>query len=207
MKGLKKILIIFILLLIYLFFYIFSYASNVSNSLENNIFRLHILANSDSLDDQSLKLKVRDNIISYLEKKCDNCKSKSDFINVTNSNLENLKTIAQNTILEHGFNYSVEIEFDNFYFPTKYYGNISLPAGYYDGLKVKIGNAQGQNWWCSLFPPLCFTDVSSGIIDKESEENLKENISEEEFSIISSSNGFYKLKFRLIEFLNEKNIL
>lgn len=207
MKGFKKFLVIFILLLIYLFFYVFSYASNVSNSLENNIFRLHILANSDSLDDQSLKLKVRDNIISYLEKKCDNCKSKSDFIYVANSNLENLKNIAENTILEYGFNYPVEIEINNFYFPTKYYGNISLPAGYYDGLKVKIGNAQGQNWWCSLFPPLCFTDISSGIIDEESEENLKENISEEEFSIVSSSNGIYKLKFRLIEFLNEKNIL
>lgn len=207
MKGFKKFLIIFILLLIYLFFYVFSYASNISNSLENNIFRLHILANSDSLEDQSLKLKVRDNIISYLEKKCDNCNSKSDFIDVVNSNIENLKMIAQDTILEYGFNYSIELEIDNFYFPSKYYGNISLPAGYYDGLKIKIGDAEGQNWWCSLFPPLCFTDVSSGIIDEESEENLKENISGEEFSVISSSNGIYKLKFKLIEFLNEKNIL
>ena len=207
MKGFKKFSTIFILLLIYLFFYVFSYASNVSNNLETNIFRLHILANSDSLEDQSLKLKVRDNIISYLEKKCDNCKSKRDFIEVINSNLDNLKLIAQNTILEYGFNYPVEIEIGNFYFPTKHYGNISLPAGYYDGLKIKIGNAEGQNWWCSLFPPLCFTDVSSGIIDEEAEENLKENISEEEFSIVSSSNGIYKLKFRLIEFLNEKNIL
>ena len=207
MNSLKKFLIIIILLLIYLFFSVFCYASNVSNRLEDNIFRLHILANSNSSDDQSLKLKVRDNIISYLEENCDNCKSKSDLINLTNSNLEILKTIAQNTILEYGFNYPVEIEINNFYFPTKHYGNISLPAGFYDGLKVKIGNAEGENWWCSLFPPLCFTDVSSGIIDEEAEENLKENISEEEFSIVSSSNGIYKLKFRLIEFLNEKNIL
>ena len=207
MRGFKKILIIFILLLIYLFFSVFCYASNVSNSLENNIFRLHILANSNSSYDQSLKLKVRDNIISYLEEKCDNCKSKSDFINIASSDLEILKTISENTISEYGFDYPVEIEINNFYFPTKHYGNISLPAGFYDGLKIKIGNAEGQNWWCSLFPPLCFTDISSGIIDEESEENLKENISVEEFSIVSSSNGIYKLKFRLIEFLNEKNIL
>ena len=82
-----------------------------------------------------------------------------------------------------------------------------MPAGIYDALQIKIGNASGQNWWCSLFPPLCFTDVSSGIIDEKSEKDLKENISGEEFSIISSSNKIYKLKFKLIEFLNEKNIL
>ena len=157
MKVFKRIFIVIILLLLYLFFSIFSYASTVSNNLENNIFRLHILANSDSNEDQSLKLKVRDNIISYLEKKCDNCKSKSDFIYVASSNLENLKTIAENTISEYGFNYTVEIEIDNFYFPTKYYGKISLPAGYYDGLKVKIGNAQGQvkiltSWAQSKYP-------------------------------------------------------
>lgn len=207
MKFFKRIFLVIILLLIYLFFSLFCYASNVSNDLENTIFRLHILANSDSNEDQSLKLKVRDNIISYLEEKCDNCNSKSEFISVTNFNLENLKNIAENTIQENGFNYSVKIELGNFYFPTKHYGNISLPAGYYDGLKIKIGNAEGQNWWCSLFPPLCFTDVSSGIINEDSEKNLKENISEEEFSVISSSNGIYKIKFRLIEFLNEKNIL
>lgn len=207
MKVFKRFFIVIILLLLYLFFSIFSYASTVSNNLENNIFRLHILANSDSNEDQSLKLKVRDNIISYLEEKCDNCKSKDDFINITSLNLENLKNIAENTIAEYDFNYSVKIEIGNFYFPTKHYGNISLPAGYYDGLKIKIGKAEGQNWWCSLFPPLCFTDISSGIIDEESEKDLKDNVSNEEFSVISSSNTVYKIKFKLIEFLNKKNIL
>ncbi|MGN1298604.1 MAG: stage II sporulation protein R [Candidatus Scatovivens sp.] len=207
MKIFKRFILILFLLLIFLLFSIFSYASNVSKNLECNIFRLHIIANSDSDADQSLKLQVRDNIISYLEKTCDNCKSKNDFIEIANNNLEDLKLIAENTIKDKGLNYPVTIEIGNFYFPTKHYGNISFPAGYYDGLKIKIGNADGQNWWCSLFPPLCFTDVSSGIIDEESEENLKSNISEEEFSVVSSTNGVYKLKFKLIEFLNEKNIL
>lgn len=207
MKVFKKIVLIIFLLFVYLLFSIFSYATNVSNKLENNIFRLHIVANSNSDEDQSLKLKIRDNIISYLEKICDNCNSKDEFIYIANLNLENLKDIAKNTVRENGFNYEINIEIGNFYFPTKYYGNISFPAGYYDGLKINIGEATGQNWWCSLFPPLCFTDISSGVIDEESEEDLKENISEEEFSILSSSNGVYKIKFRLIEFLNEKNIL
>ena len=115
MSNLKRFFLIFLLLFFFMLFSIFSYAKTVSTNLENNIFRLHILANSDSTQDQSLKLKVRDNIISYLEENCDNCKSKSDLINLTNSNLEILKTIAQNTILEYGFNYPVEIEINNFF--------------------------------------------------------------------------------------------
>lgn len=89
--------------------------------------------------------------------------------------------------------------FGNFYFPTKYYGNISMPAGLYDALKIEIGEAKGQNWWCSLFPPLCFTDISSGIIDEEADENLQNNLDEEEYSIITSSSNTFKFKFKILE--------
>lgn len=207
MNNFKRFFLIFLLLIVFIFFSVFSYGKTVSTSLKNNIFRLHILANSDSTLDQSLKLKVRDNIINYLENLCINCNSKSDYIDIINKNIVNLKNVVNQTILENGYKYSSDIEIGNFYFPTKHYGNISYPAGFYDGLKIKIGESKGQNWWCSLFPPLCFTDISSGIIDEESKENLKNNISLEEFSIISSNNNIYKFKFKLIEFLNEKNIL
>ena len=207
MSNLKRFFLIFLLLFFFMLFSIFSYAKTVSTNLENNIFRLHILANSDSTQDQSLKLKVRDNIINYLENLCINCNSKSEYISIINNNVDNLKNIATQTIIENGYNYSVNIEIGNFYFPTKEYGNISYPAGFYDGLRIKIGKSSGQNWWCSLFPPLCFTDISSGIIDDNTRKNLENNISSEEFNIISSNNTIYKIKFKLIEFLNEKNIL
>ena len=207
MNNFKRFFLIFLLLIFFIFFSIFSYAKTVSTNLENNIFRLHILANSDTPKDQSLKLKVRDNIINYLENLCINCNSKTEYISIINNNVDNLKDIATQTIIENGYTYSVNIEIGNFYFPTKEYGNISYPAGFYDGLRIKIGEASGQNWWCSLFPPLCFTDISSGIVDDKASENLKNNISSEEFSIISSNKTVYKLKFKLIEFLNEKNIL
>lgn len=207
MSYFKKFLLVFLLLILFIFFSIISYATTISNSLGDNIFRLHILANSDSEEDQSLKLKVRDNIIKYLENLCDNCKSKTEYLSIVNNNMDNLKNIAKQTIIENGYDYPITIEIGNFYFPTKHYGNISYPAGYYDGLKIKIGNAEGQNWWCSLFPPLCFTDVSSGIIDSQASQTLENNISSEEFSIVSSDNTIYKFKFKLIEFLNEKNIL
>lgn len=207
MNNLKRFIIILLLLFLFMCFSIISYASNISNNLENNIFRLHILANSNSSLDQSLKLKVRDNIINYLENLCDNCKSKTDFLTIINKNLNNIENIAINTIIDNGFSYPISIEIGNFYFPTKHYGNISFPAGDYDGIRIKIGDANGENWWCSLFPPLCFTDISSGIIDYTSSKNLENNISSEEFNIVSSDNKIYKLKFKLIEFLNEKNIL
>lgn len=207
MNNFKRFFLIFLLLIFFIFFSIFSYAKTVSTDLENNIFRLHILANSNSTEDQSLKLKIRDNIINYLENLCINCNSKSEYISIIEKNIKNLKAITTQTIIENGYNYSINIEIGNFYFPTKHYGNISYPAGFYDGLKIKIGEAEGQNWWCSLFPPLCFTDISSGIIDDNTRKNLENNISSEEFSIITSNNTIYKIKFKLIEFLNEKNIL
>ena len=207
MSNFKRFIFILFLLILFIFFSVISYASNISNNLESNIFRLHILANSDSSIDQSLKLKVRDNIINYLENLCDNCKSKTEFYTIINENLNNIKNIASETILNNGFSYPISIELGNFYLPTKHYGNISFPAGDYDGIRIKIGEAKGENWWCSLFPPLCFTDISSGIIDSIASKNLENNISSEEFSIVSSNNKIYKLKFKLIEFLNEKNIL
>ena len=130
--------------------------------------------------------------------------TKEDAINLTCSNLNNFKQIAEKTIIDEGYNYSVNLKIGNFYFPTKEYGNVSLPAGYYDALKIEIGNAEGKNWWCSLFPPLCFVDISAGVIDEESEEFLKENLSEDEFAIITDPSENVKFKFKIIEMLNDK---
>lgn len=197
----KYFLIIFTLLILFVFISIHSYATTVSQDLSDNFFRLHILANSDSAEDQALKLKVRDNIIEYMNTLTYEGLSKKEAINLTQNNLTTFKTIAEKTIKDEGYNYPVNLEIGNFYFPTKVYGNISLPAGYYDALKIEIGKAQGQNWWCSLFPPLCFVDISSGVIDESSEENLKENLSEDEFAIITEDSETIKLKFKIVEML------
>lgn len=203
MKRIKYIFILLILLIAFLFITISSYANTVSENISNNFFRLHILANSDSYEDQELKLKIRDNILDYMSSISFSNLSKQESIELTYKNLDNLKLIAENTIKESGFSYPVSLEIGNFYFPTKKYGNISLPAGYYDGLKINIGNANGQNWWCSLFPPLCFVDVSSGIIDENSEKNLKDNLSDEEFSIITDNSEIVKFKFKFIELISK----
>ena len=106
-------------------------------------------------------------------------------------------------IKSNGFNYTCNLEIGNFYFPTKYYGNISLPAGYYDGLKINIGNAEGKNWWCSLYPPLCFADVSTGIVNEETKEILKNNLTEDEYILISNEKEKIKLKFKIVEIISK----
>lgn len=204
-KFLKNFIIISILFIIFFIVTAYSYATNISEGLSENIFRLHILANSDSDEDQALKLKVRDEIIDYIKTLTDGKTDKQTVIKLTKEHTNDFKQIAENVIKENGYDYQVEIEIGNFYFPTKYYGNISLPAGNYDALRIKIGKAEGQNWWCSLFPPLCFVNVSSGVIDEEGNQYLKENLSDEEFEIISSNSSEIEFKFKIIEMINKKS--
>ncbi len=203
MKKFKYIIILTLLLICFLLLTISSYANTISEDLQNNFFRLHILANSDSKEDQNLKLKVRDNIIEYMNTLTFENISKEQAINLAKQNSDKFQEIAEKTIKDEGYSYPVKIEFGNFYFPTKVYGNISLPAGFYDAMKIEIGEAHGQNWWCSLFPPLCFVDISSGVIDEEAQENLKNNLSDEEFSIITSDSETIKLKFKLVEMFSK----
>jgi stage II sporulation protein R len=199
MKKLKTLITLFLLISLFLFINLKSYAKTISSDLSDNFFRLHILANSNSEEDQNLKLKVRDKIIEYMETLSYDGLSKEDAMILTSEHLSDFKRIALNTIEEEGYSYDVNLSIGNFYFPTKEYGNISLPAGYYDALKIEIGNAQGQNWWCSLFPPLCFVDVSSGVIDEDTSEDLENSLSDEEFSIITENDGTVKLKFKIVE--------
>ncbi|MEI3401211.1 MAG: stage II sporulation protein R [Clostridia bacterium] len=168
-------LIVF-LLFIYVFICAQNYVSAVSNNLSDAVFRLHVLANSDSAEDQALKLKVRDSLLNYMNDICSNCTTKEEAISLANENKKNFQQIAEQTISENGYNYPVKINIDNFYFPTKNYGDITLPAGFYDALRVEIGEAKGKNWWCVMFPSLCFIDVSSGIVDDSAKENLEKKI-------------------------------
>ena len=139
---------------------------------------------------------------------CRNCASKQEAINLVTEHQEEFKQVALDTIKKEGYSYNVKINIGNFEFPTKQYGDISLPAGYYDALRVEIGEAKGRNWWCVMFPSLCFIDVSSGIVPEESKEELQNILSDEEYSIISdnSDNGI-KFKFKLIEFFANNGLL
>lgn len=196
----KHALIILILLCIFILLSAISYVDAVSTNIENSVFRLHVIANSDSKEDQNLKYKVRDQILEYMNEISRNCNSKEEIIRLANEHKEDFYRIAKQVIVDNGYNYDVTINIGNFDFPTKNYGDISFPAGNYDALRIEIGNASGQNWWCVMFPPLCFVDVTSGVVPDESKSIIQDNLSEEEYSIISNqSNPDIQFKFSLIE--------
>lgn len=206
MKNFKKYFIIFILLFLYVMLYSFSYANNVVSDLSNSLFRLHVIANSNSKEDQNLKYLVRDELISYMNTLCSNVSSKEQAIAIANEHLDDFQKIANEVISENGFNYSAKVQIGNFAFPTKTYGDISLPAGYYDALKVELGKAEGKNWWCVMFPSLCFVDINNGIVPEESKEELQSSLLEEDYNLISSNNSEYKLKFKIVELFENSKI-
>lgn len=204
---LKSIILLTFLLFLYVFISAQSYVTAVSTNLSDAVFRLHVIANSDSDKDQALKLKVRDALLEFMNNICSNCSTKDEAISLAIKHEADFQKIAEQTIIDNGYNYSVKININNFYFPTKNYGDISLPAGLYDALRVEIGEAKGQNWWCVMFPSLCFIDISSGVVDDEAKENLHENLEEESFNIISDTKkSDVKFKFKLIEFFAENDL-
>lgn len=202
------VLILSILLFLYTIVCAISYVEAVSTDISSSVFRLHVIANSDSDEDQSLKYKVRDNLLTYMNNICKDCNSKEEAIRIVSEHQEEFRQVALDTIKNEGYSYNVKIEIGNFEFPTKHYGDISLPAGFYDALKVEIGKAEGRNWWCVMFPSLCFVDVSSGIVPEESKEELQNVLSDEEYAIISdNSNPNIKLKFKLLELFTNTGLI
>lgn len=208
-KNVYTIFFILFLLFIYIIICANSYTSAVASNISSSVFRLHVIANSNSEEDQNLKYIVRDNVLKYMDNLLDrNSSSKEETMQIIAENLDGFKHVAQETVYENGYDYEVNVEIGNFSFPTKNYGDISLPSGYYDALRISIGNAEGRNWWCVMFPPLCFVDVTSGIVPEESKETLEESLSDEEYELISGSSPEFEVKFKFVEFFeNFKNTL
>ncbi len=201
-KRLKigRIFVILTLLSIFILISAISYVDAVSNNIADSVFRLHVIANSDSEEDQKLKLKVRDELLSYMNIISKDSTNKQEAMKIANEHKKELTQIAEKVIKENGYDYTVNIQVGKADFPTKYYGDITLPAGTYDALKVQIGDAKGQNWWCVMFPPLCFVDVSTGIVPDNSKQELKQSLDDEEYDLISKTDdNEISFKFKIVE--------
>lgn len=145
------------------------------DSVQDEIIRFHVIANSDSDKDQQLKLKVRDEVIKFLSPLLDQSSSIEESRKILKENDEEVKKIAKKVIEENGYKYSVESELSRENFPEKIYGNIVLPQGEYEAYRILIGKSSGQNWWCVMFPPLCFIDVTKGeVAYNETERQMNE---------------------------------
>ncbi len=169
-------------------------ALRTQDELADKVVRLHVLANSDSEEDQALKLKVRDVVLeratAILEQSADRREAESRL----RGELLELERIAAEEIAAEGYNYPVTVELENTDFPTKEYDGFTLPAGEYLALRAIIGEGQGQNWWCVVFPPLC-TAASADVPASA----LAAGFSEEEVNLITEENQGYVLKFKAVE--------
>lgn len=180
-----------------------SYSYNIQKGIADEVIRLHVLANSDEDYDQQLKIKVKDGIVKMLENELHNSMSKDETRIILLQNLDKIEDRAREIIEENGYNYNVsaKITFDDF--PTKQYGDVVLPAGEYEALKVEIGEAKGKNWWCVMFPPLCFVDASVKEVPKEDKDMLKSVLTDTEYDIVTKADNEndipIKIKFKIVE--------
>ncbi len=179
-------------------------------SYKNKLIRFHVIANSDSSEDQLLKLKIRDKIIEEMSHKFEELKSVEETKKVVKDNLKQMKYIASKEIKNNGKNYDVNVFYGDYNFPTKSYGDFTLPAGEYEAVRVVIGEGEGKNWWCVMFPPLCFVDITHGLTRDRADEELKEVLSNNEYDMIRSAKNEddipMKLKFKIVEIFEDTKI-
>ena len=176
--------------------------AGVQKGIAEEILRFHVIANSDSDEDQALKMKVKEEVVSYVSE-----------LTKTEPNVEQAEYViclyqdeiqkkAESVIKREGYDYSVTVELTDSYFPVKTYGEAVFPEGMYRALKIKIGSAEGKNWWCVLYPNLCFVDSAYGVLEEEQKEKLKTVLTEEEYeSIFQVPSKDIKVSFKLFSLL------
>lgn len=183
----KSACIAFVLVVIYSLIPFQAQCDNISR----DVFRLHILANSDSDHDQSVKLKVRDRVLEYSKGLFESAKSKQEAESLVSSNLDNITRVAQYELKDLGCDQTVKAEIKKMYFTTRYYDSYTLPSGMYDALRITIGSGKGHNWWCVMYPSICVSAAA------EQDEKAKQALDDDEYEIIK--NEKYSYKFKVVE--------
>lgn len=172
----------------------------LQKDIAEKILRFHVIANSNLDEDQALKLKVKDAVVDYIAPYLTETMSLDETKSVINSHKDNILAVANNVVRENGYDYNVTASITTCYFPIKSYGDITLPAGDYEAFRIEIGEASGKNWWCILYPPLCFVDVSYGIVPDSSKLLLQNILDEQEYNAITEASDT-EYSFRFLTFL------
>ncbi|WP_312906370.1 stage II sporulation protein R [Tissierella praeacuta] len=177
MKYKKLVLILSIFIFSFVYIICPFIEKKVKKSFEDEIIRFHIRANSDKEEDQALKLKIRDEILKEMKEKFKYTKTLEESREVIRENMKEMKDITERVIQKEGKDYDVAITLDQDNFPTRKYGNLVLPSGEYETLLITLGEGKGQNWWCIMFPPLCFVDITHSVaynVEKELDTKIEE---------------------------------
>ncbi len=171
--------------------------------IAEDIIRFHVIANSDSKEDQALKLIVKNTLVTSLSPYLSDADTIEQARNILSDKLSYIQELAETTIRQNGYHYSVTVTLEDCYFPLKIYGDYNFPPGTYEALRVQIGEAEGKNWWCVMFPPLCFVDETYSIVDETSQQKLKHLLTEEEYNTLVDKKVPVKIKFKLLEALKD----
>lgn len=163
----------------------------LQKDLAKEVFRFHVLADSDEEEAQAVKLKVRDRIITYMKEEMGETQSSAaETKKWAKTHLDELEETACEVIREEGYTYGAHAEVRQCYFPEKMYGDVTFPQGNYEALRICLGNAEGQNWWCVLYPNLCFMNSTCAVVSKEGKEELKEALTAEEYEMVTAASDF-----------------
>lgn len=168
--------------------------------LSSHIIRFHVRANSDSDRDQQLKINVKEKVVQYIEPLLKDSCSIDESRDILKKNISEIKEVALKQLEADGSDDSVDVYFEESYFPAKTYGDVTFPPGEYEAFRIDIGDAQGRNWWCVLYPPLCFVDATYGVLPDESKDQLKNILTEDEYNAITETQCHYR--FKNMKFLN-----
>ncbi len=163
----------------------------------NSTVRLHILAASDSEEDQRVKLLVRDAVVDHIS--AYDTKTKEEALLLISSDKDKICQIAEDVLLQNGITQPVSMEIGREQYPMRYYEDFSLPAGEYTSVKIIIGEGNGQNWWCVLFPPMC----TSYAIKGDGDDYISVGLSKDQYDLITGADGEYKVKFKLLEIASQ----
>lgn len=181
--------------------------TQLQKDIAGEIIRFHVRANSDTDEDQQLKLYVKEELVKYMGELLKDASDRSAAENILNENIENIENVAKGVIKEHKKEYNVKAYFEESYFPVKVYADMTFPQGVYEAFRVDIGAAEGKNWWCVLYPSLCFADISHGTMDTASKEELEAVLDEDELELLYENKSGDKrervYEFKIFTFLNK----
>lgn len=177
-------------------------AQEIQQGIADQIIRFHVIANSDTQEDQELKLKVKGEVVDYMQEILRGADGIEETRTRILSHIPDIRREAGRVIREEGYTYPVTVELTDTYFPIKTYGDCTFPEGTYEALRIKIGKAQGKNWWCVLYPNLCFVDATHAVVPEEEKQMLKNVLTEQEYNSITEETPV-KIRFRYLTFLNQ----
>lgn len=175
--------------------------TDIQKGIAEQILRFHVIANSDSKEDQALKMEVKDEVVAYIGELLEDCEGLEETRECLSRHLLQIEETAEAVIESAGCSYPVSASMERTFFPRKTYGDLAFPAGEYEALRIEIGAAEGQNWWCVMYPSLCFVDSIHAIVPEEEKELLKHILTEEEYeSILEVPPEKIHLKSGILEF-------